>query len=152
MKCPYCNKIVLGATLVSNTEIRCSYCHHILDSPYEVNFREIVEKQRGICPYCGEFNSDFKPTAGGLICRKCGLVFKISDATFFEMGKGIICPSCRLPTYKFLMLSRNQSICPYCGHIIELPPSIDIPRIALTSSGTCPVCSQRVFHFFETLS
>lgn len=82
MKCTHCNKVVLGATLVSDTEIRCSYCDNILESPYKTNLEEIVKHNRGNCPYCGEFNQyfkPFKPTWGNnkLICQKCGCTFNV---------------------------------------------------------------------------
>lgn len=79
MKCSHCNKVVLGATLVSDSEIRCSYCHNLLEAPHKTNLQEIVKSKRGNCPYCGEFNQYFKHTPGDntLICRKCGLSFDV---------------------------------------------------------------------------
>lgn len=146
MKCPYCNSIVLQATLISNTELRCDHCRRALTSPHAVNFQEIVEKERGNCPYCGQFNSGFKPITGGLICRKCGLVFKIKRITY-KASAGITCPNCQETVHRFLMFSRSQCACPSCHQVFELPSSVDIPRIALTGSGTCPACSKKVFHF-----
>ncbi len=149
MRCSQCNAVLIGAILVGEDELCCSSCDHVLKLSHETKFENIVDKSQGYCPYCQEFNEKFKSIKNGerLVCYHCGLSFRIRKSLSNKLHDGAVCPKCGIQINRFFITNENLCLCPQCQNQFKLPLNIDIPRIALTNSGTCPFCLDSIFHF-----
>jgi hypothetical protein len=142
MKCSHCGEVVRGATLVSDTEIRCLFCNNLMKSPYKTNIREVAVLRQGICPYCGEYNLPFKYTNTTwerkyvpLICQECNRCFGVK-------AKAIECTLCNQSILGAILVSDTEIRCIYCHNLMKSPYKTNFQEVVKHRRGICLCCGE----------